>query len=1619
MIFVVASIVTAAFNFFFHIVLSRLLGPANYGALGALLNVTAVLTVPLTAISVTMAQSIAKREDPLATPPLGRLLQLSAVASIVGMALWLAATPTIDRFFHLHTPQPTIVLGLWFLLALPGAVLEGVLIGQRRFRVTGIGQLLGNGVTRLGLGVLLVELGLGVVGGVLATVAASVMVLVIYGGALRETLFERGRFVPRRSEALLSSVALGGAAVLTSIDVWLARHFLAAQSAGLFTAAATAGHIALFLPTVVTLVYFPRLAATGGRGPEARQILARSTGLVGALGLASAGLMALAPGFFVDVLFGSGFSHASVALGTVALADAGIAVAGCLVYYQVARGSRLALAAWPTCLLALALAALFHSNIEVLALDMLGASGSLVLGLGVPTVLQALRSLAEDTSSLPREALLPQEATLDVTVVVPCHNVGADRLEKHLQHICHTLRDAGVAFEVVPVSDGSTDGSEIAFENLPSSLVRPIVWTENRGKGEALRAGLMHGRGRYLGFIDGDGDIPANCLAGFVAEARSGQAEIIVGSKRHPEAQVLYPLLRRVYSAGYQFLCAGLFGLKVRDTQTGIKLIRRDVVAEVLPRMVEKRFAFDLELLAVAHRLGYRDIAELPVVIGERFSSTISAKAVWRMLQDTLATFWRLRILRFYDPPLLDPTAQPLMDPVARQALPASEDAYQSGTDLGVQLRQGKRLRILLCNWRDPAHPHAGGAEVYTARVTRAWAAAGHQVTWFCASVPGCPSTETVDGVRIIRRGSRLSVYREARRYYERQGQGHFDLVIDEVNTRPFEAARWASDVPVVALVHQVAREVWFHEMPWPAALAGRFFLEPRWLRRLREVPVLTVSTSSQESLAAFGVTDVTVIPEGIDPVIRPQVEREPIPTAVFVGRLARNKRPDEAIEAFRILRSKVPKARLWLIGDGPMRDELRRRLPEGVELLGRLPDIEKRSRLARAHCLVATSVREGWGLTVTEAAQMGTPAIAYDVGGLRDSVRASGGVLVKPQPEALAAALVEHLPSWSAKGEPPVQPGGVLPWEDVAEQLLASAAARIDARARGEVVGEDLSVAWRRLLGPLGAICDRRAWTVAGIAGLVAIAPLVQIGALGTAQAVASASLGCLVLAVIGTWANALRWPRVRLSKISSTATDLMVHQSYSGRTPGVLGRRRSSLRPALGVGILSAAIAQGWFMVMSSSFIGSKSFAGGGWFHHLKAAFSPASAASFYGDALRLPVAVTASALHLLGGSVSLNERLWLTALFACTSMTMFSLLRLLDMGAPASAVGSVVYACSPFVMATSGLDVTYLAAMTLVPGIVAWVLLATRSNRLSLTTLGWLIPGALLLGLVASSPPLLLACGAAVVGALILVWWLHGSSVLRSALRRSSAGVGILAALSTYWLVPFILALTNATIVSSAAHPHWHWVQTQSSLVNSLWLDTALDWGNRTILPYASDFDRFPLVLLRYGTPILAFAALGMAGLGARERADQQRLRLLVAASAVALIVVVLASSNQEPGRALDALLGALPYGWLLSDPGRFLFVASAAYAVLVAAFVDHTLAVHGKHVPGTKPVNFSSEEEKKSPHRPALVSAMIAVVLVMPSFPLFTGFVHQLGNPRQPAPLGSTRQLPARSDRGASG
>jgi glycosyltransferase involved in cell wall biosynthesis len=316
-------------------------------------------------------------------------------------------------------------------------------------------------------------------------------------------------------------------------------------------------------------------------------------------------------------------------------------------------------------------------------------------------------------------------------------------------------------------------------------------------------------------------------------------------------------------------------------------------------------------------------------------------------------------------------------------------------------------LKILLLNWRDLKHPASGGAEVWAQHIAEGLVARGHEVTFFAAHVLGVPEDENVNGVRIVRRGSRLMVYREAKKFYK-ENQCSFDVILEEINTRPFFAYKWGT-TPVVHMIHQVAKDVWKYEAPFPISFVGRYVFEPRWLKKLAGRHVMTLSPSSAESLVEYGIKEAIVALPGSDDSHVVISEKASVPTVVFLGRLVASKRPDHVVEAFRYLRNKIPNAELWLLGSGSMKEQLEKDLPAGVTLFGHVPYEERQLRLARAHLLVATTVREGWGLNVSEGSAVGTPTIGYDAPGLRDSIPMSGGLVVPVSIEKLGIALVDY----------------------------------------------------------------------------------------------------------------------------------------------------------------------------------------------------------------------------------------------------------------------------------------------------------------------------------------------------------------------------------------------------------------------------------------------------------------------------------------------------------------------------------------------------------------------------------------------------------------------------------
>jgi len=322
-------------------------------------------------------------------------------------------------------------------------------------------------------------------------------------------------------------------------------------------------------------------------------------------------------------------------------------------------------------------------------------------------------------------------------------------------------------------------------------------------------------------------------------------------------------------------------------------------------------------------------------------------------------------------------------------------------------------LRILWLNWRDITHPEAGGAETFTHEVAKRLVAKGHYVTLFASRYPGSEMEQKIDGVHVVRQGGRFTVYSEAKRYYE-ANSGKYDVVIDEVNTRPFMTLKFVNNgEQKIALIHQLAREYWFYETPLPVAFLGYFFLEKRWLAKYRDVKTITVSRSTAHDLSRLGFSNVHVVPEGLSYEPLPCVpEKDADPTIIYLGRMIRAKRPDHVLKAFSIVSRLMPKAQLWMVGDGYYKQKLQRMSKGNVKFFGRLPKDRVSEMLTRAWLLVYPSVREGFGLAILEANAHGTPAIGYNVSGVRDAIidKQTGLIVQDTKITTLAEAIVSIL---------------------------------------------------------------------------------------------------------------------------------------------------------------------------------------------------------------------------------------------------------------------------------------------------------------------------------------------------------------------------------------------------------------------------------------------------------------------------------------------------------------------------------------------------------------------------------------------------------------------------------
>ena len=237
---------------------------------------------------------------------------------------------------------------------------------------------------------------------------------------------------------------------------------------------------------------------------------------------------------------------------------------------------------------------------------------------------------------------------VELSILMPAYNEGK-KIKENLEETKKTLNSFKIDYEIILINDASKDNTLNEANKVKG--IKILSYEKNGGKGNALKYGFQFAKGDLICFLDSDLELHPSLIKSFIDIISKTKADVVIGSKRHPDSLINYPLKRRILSWGYSTFVKFLFGLNVRDTQTGIKLFRKEVLDKVFPKVLIKRYAFSLEVLVNAHKLGYR-IVEAPIIlnfkraIGEK---RLGFKSIFPMFKDTLAIAYRLYILRYYD----------------------------------------------------------------------------------------------------------------------------------------------------------------------------------------------------------------------------------------------------------------------------------------------------------------------------------------------------------------------------------------------------------------------------------------------------------------------------------------------------------------------------------------------------------------------------------------------------------------------------------------------------------------------------------------------------------------------------------------------------------------------------------------------------------------------------------------------------------------------------------------------------------------------------------------------------------------------------------------------------------
>lgn len=612
-LFAIATLGTNLANFAFHAVASRSLGPADYSALTAFLVIATVITVPLAAMQISMTRALVR-----GTLSQEALEQLCTRAALAVGGSWVVMSPLIALTLRVETRVAALMAG-YIAAAVFAVAPKAALLSRDRLSALGCAALLGASM-RVGLGWVLLHAG----GGLGAAIGVGAIAEALTVAALVRTRRPAADSIstcdPHAREAhAVTVLAIGSIWTMLATDVFLARLFMDPTVAGLYAGTALIARSTFFVPQALTSAMFPRLVKLRGTPDVVK--MAR----ILVLGSSFAGIVVVLTATpLVSAILLGGYPIDRATLGVLCGQMLCLALANLKVHQAIATGHARVAGPWMIVIIGSVLASAVATDPRRLAFAVLGISTVYLLVVSLP------RRLICDPRIASTELPLQE---VEVTAVVPVFNE-SQSVVAHLRRLSTHLDRSVKTFEIIAVDDGSTDGSPSLIASAELAGVR-LVTGPHQGKGAALRKGMRLGRGRYIGFIDADGDIPADCFTRLIRTLVASEADGVVAI-RHRQSPDDRSLLRRLGSTVVSRLVLTTLSLDVTDTQAGVKIFRRSLVRDVLPLCKETGFAFDGELLAFGkHILGAR-FSVVPVDVTWQSGSTVRLRDAARILTATM-----------------------------------------------------------------------------------------------------------------------------------------------------------------------------------------------------------------------------------------------------------------------------------------------------------------------------------------------------------------------------------------------------------------------------------------------------------------------------------------------------------------------------------------------------------------------------------------------------------------------------------------------------------------------------------------------------------------------------------------------------------------------------------------------------------------------------------------------------------------------------------------------------------------------------------------------------------------------------------------------------------------------